>query len=342
MKPFHLLNAHCRRLKSFLMKQDSFPAFLSTSCQALSKKKKVNGYEDINQEKYASLVQTVTTSKYRHQTPDKIFEEDSFLYGKVVKTKSSQKTSEPKVPKKLFPLSNPNKVILSVEKTDPSIPLKISLPSRSQMTNGNVPSVTRILQQTMPMEQAFYLERWKQRMIMELGEEGFIEYTAALFSQGKLFHVELEELLLSQEDFSIKQEELSGYLASVQHVLGDIVGVKSLESAVCHSELGYLGLVDCVAKYRDKLCVIDWKTSEKPKPQLRDTFDNPLQVAAYIGAINHDNNYNFQVDYGLIVVAYKDGSPAHPHFMDPDLCLHYWNKWLLRLEEYIEKKEGKQ
>lgn len=44
-----------------------------------------------------------------------------------------------------------------------------------------------------------------------------------------------------------------------------------------------------------------------------------------------------QVRCGLVVVAYKDGSPAHPHFMDPDLCSQYWNKWLLRLEEYMDK-----
>ncbi|KAM4771975.1 mitochondrial genome maintenance exonuclease 1 [Rhinophrynus dorsalis] len=344
MESLLLIAKNCRRLKSNLFQQKLvFPAFLSTSCSYLSKKKKINGYEDVNQEKYASLVRTVTAARASHQTPDKLFEEDNFLYGKVVKSKSEMPVSEPKIPQNWAPLTNPSKVILSVEKSDPRIPIKINLPERNHVTNGKVPSVTRILQQTMPMEQAFYLERWKQKMIMELGEKGFIEYTAGLFSQGKQFHATLEDLLLSLEDSEKRQdsEELSGYLASVQHVLADISGVRSLESAVHHSALHYLGLVDCVAEYRQKLCVIDWKTSEKPKPNLRDTFDNPLQVAAYVGAINHDGNYNFQVDCGLIVVAYKDGSPAHPHFMDPDVCLHYWNKWLLRFEEYKEKKAEK-
>ncbi|KAM3930802.1 mitochondrial genome maintenance exonuclease 1 [Leptodactylus fuscus] len=342
MKPLQLLGRHCKRLVDVLPHQTYSPVFLSTSCSFQSKKKKVNGYEYVDQEKYANLVRTVTTSKSSSQTPERIFEEDSFLYGKVVRSKDPSQEPEPKVPSNPIPLNNPNKVLLSVEKTDPKIPVKIGLPGKSQMTNGKLPSVTRILQQTMPMEQAFYLERWKQRMIMELGEEGFIEYTAAVFSQGKLFHEQLEDLLLSEEQYTEKPddtEELVGYMNSIEHVLSDVVGVKSLESAVVHSELQYLGFVDCVANYRGKLCVIDWKTSEKQKPNLKNTFDNPLQVAAYMGAINHDQNYNFQVDCGLIVIAYKDGSPAHAHFMDSEKCLHYWDKWLLRLEEYREKKE---
>uniref|UniRef100_A0A8C6YSZ1 Mitochondrial genome maintenance exonuclease 1 n=1 Tax=Nothoprocta perdicaria TaxID=30464 RepID=A0A8C6YSZ1_NOTPE len=235
---------------------------LTTSTCLYSKKKKVNGYEHVDQEKYKSLVYSVTSFKTNTRTPETLFEEDNLLYGPADKHRPPAKNVETKAPKNY------------------------------------------------------------------------------LFLQGNLFHTTLESILLSEETPAKGQGEdsaVSGYLSSVQHVLKDISEVKALESAVQHETLQYLGLVDCVAKYRGQLCVIDWKTSEKSKPSLQNTFDNPLQVAAYIGAINHDVNYDFQVSCGLIVVAYKNGTPAHPHFMDPDLCSQYWNKWLLRLEEYKEK-----
>ncbi|KAM5164561.1 mitochondrial genome maintenance exonuclease 1 [Mantella aurantiaca] len=344
MKKLHLLRRNCKGLTNVLFQQQHLPAFLSTSCTSHSSKKKVNGYGDVDQKTYDSLVQMVKTSRTSCQTPERIFDEDDLLFGKVIKSKVSSPEPEPQVPQNLSPLYNFNKEIQPAERTDPGILLKISLPVRG---NSRPLSVTRILQQTMPMEQAFYLERWKQRMIMELGEEGFIEYTAAVFKQGKLFHAKLEDLLLSKEENIQRPEDMDeveggGYLDSVEHVLSDIQGIRTLESAVLHSDLKYLGIVDCVAHYRGKLCIIEWKTSEKQKPQIERTFDNPLQVAAYVGALNHDANYNFQVDCGLVVVAYKDGSPAHAHFMDPERCLHYWNKWLQRLEEYKEKNEEKE
>ncbi|NXH85388.1 MGME1 exonuclease, partial [Edolisoma coerulescens] len=313
--------------------QKPFPyTCLSTSACVHSKKKKGNSYEQVDQEKYKNLVHSVTSYKTSAQTPETILEEDNLLYGPPGKHRPPIKAGT-KTPKNWIPLINPSKRILPLS-SDSNVPMKIEL-QRTKM-----PSVTRILQQTLSPQQVFYLERWKQKMIEELGKEGFEEYTKNLFLQGELFHSALESILLSEERAAKEQGEddiVAGYLSSVEHVLEDISEVKALESGVHHETLQYLGLVDCVAKYRGRLCVIDWKTSEKPKPFLQNTYDNPLQVAAYIGAINHDANYDFQVRCGLVVVAYKNGSPAHPHFMDPDLCSHYWNKWLLRLEEYMDK-----
>uniref|UniRef100_A0A3B4T8H8 Mitochondrial genome maintenance exonuclease 1 n=1 Tax=Seriola dumerili TaxID=41447 RepID=A0A3B4T8H8_SERDU len=132
--------------------------------------------------------------------------------------------------------------------------------------------------------------------------------------------------------------EVQGYMESISHILEDVTAVRATESTVQHDTLNYLGIVDCVAHYRGVLCVIDWKTSEKPKPFLRNTYDNPIQVAAYAGALNSDDNYKYQVENGLIVVAYKDGSPAHAHQLSSELMLEYWKTWLLRLEEFTEQR----
>ncbi|NXI45244.1 MGME1 exonuclease, partial [Galbula dea] len=335
MKFLQLLSRKPEKLEmlfqiAFCQKQFPYKCLATSAC-LYSKKKKVNSYEQVDQEKYKNLVYSVTSYKTSAQTPETIFEEDNLLYGPPDKHRDRVK-AETKSPKNCVPLINPNKKI-SLLNNDSNLPLKIALQKLK------MPSVTRVLQQTVSSEQAFYLERWKQKMILELGEDGFAEYTKNLFLQGELFHSALESIFLSEEMATKEQREdvaISGYLESVQHVLKDISEVKALESAVQHETLQYLGLVDCVAKYRGHLCVIDWKTSEKQKPSLKNTFDNPLQVAAYIGALNHDPNYDFQVRCGLIVVAYRNGSPAHPHFMDPDLCSQYWHKWLLRLEEYMD------
>ncbi|XP_028593964.2 mitochondrial genome maintenance exonuclease 1 [Podarcis muralis] len=339
MMSFLCINRKCWRVPMLLrgmLNQEGFRfRSLAASCSLYGKKKTTIRYENIDQEKYRDLINYLTSYKDSSQRPELVFEEGDMLNGPERKYKNSYQEDEPKVCRNWCALMNPNKSSLPQE-TAPGQPLQISLQRK------NLASVTAVLQQTMPVEQAFYLEKWKQRMILELGIEGFAEYTKNIFQQGKLFHAAMETLLLAEE-ISVEQEEdtnVSGYIRSVQHVLQHVTGVRVLESAVQHETLHYQGLVDCVAEYRGKLCAIEWKTSGKAKPFLRNTFDNPLQVAAYIGAINHDANYNFQVDCGLLVVAYKDGSPAHAHYIDSELCCQYWNKWLLRLEEYKEKDFG--
>ncbi|XP_004686993.1 PREDICTED: mitochondrial genome maintenance exonuclease 1 [Condylura cristata] len=288
MKAFQTI---CMQLRSkgFLVEPDPRVRFSTSSCLC-DRKKKVSPYEEVNQEKYSNLVRSVLSFRSPVQTPESLFEEDTLLYGPVSKSKQPKQDEEASVPRNWFSLFNPERRIKPNATCDPTIPLKIPL------QKNMIPSVTRILQQTMTSEQIFYLERWKQRMILELGEDGFAEYTKNIFSQGKQFHEALESILSPQGNLKARDETLLelGYVKSVQHILKDVSGVQALESAVQHETLKYVGLLDCVAEYKGKLCVIDWKTSEKPKPHIRNTFDNPLQVVAYMGAINYDTNYNFQ------------------------------------------------
>ncbi|KAG9334891.1 hypothetical protein JZ751_006371 [Albula glossodonta] len=339
-------------------------ALISTSCPSNARKKD-SQYGSVDTEKYSSLVRSVVSSRVSCQTPASLEEEDEHIYGPVVKSKPPTERPAAKAPKKHFPLvANPGEISDPKPEAEEGPPTRIAL--QRGAGRGSTPSVTRILQQTMPPEQAFYLERWKQRMIAELGEEGFKdaeEYMGGFFSdifrQGKQFHSALESVFMPDSapaEEGERSEAVEGYMESISHVLEDIGGVRAIESVVTHQPLGYLGLVDCVAQYRwvslhkrpsktiltclaRHYDIITMRRHEKPKPYLHNTYDNPLQVAAYIGALNSDSNYAYQVESGLIVVAYKDGSPAHPHFMTSDLCQQYWKKWLLRLEEFVEKKK---
>ncbi|XP_054886058.1 mitochondrial genome maintenance exonuclease 1 isoform X1 [Poeciliopsis prolifica] len=301
-------------------------------------------YSSVDSERYSSLVKSIMSSTVSSQTPETLQAEDDHVYGPVVKAQTPPRT-EPRLPKTLHPFLNSERT-LETEEPEAGPPARILL-NRGK-SRPFIPSVTRILQQTLSPEQIFYLERWKRRMIAELGEEGFKEYSQNVFKQGKRFHSVLEDILTSADTWRNKNlsetpqcpPEAQGYIQSISHVLEDISAVRAIESSVQHGSLNYLGIVDCIARYRGVLCVIDWKTSEKPKPFLSNTYDNPVQVAAYAGALNNDGNYKYQVENGLIVVVYKDGSPAHAHQINSELMSEYWKTWLLRLEDYQELRSN--
>ncbi|KAF1375894.1 hypothetical protein PFLUV_G00224930 [Perca fluviatilis] len=310
-----------------------------SACYCLTSPKRHSPYSSVDCERYSSLVKSVMSSRVSSQTPETLLTEDEHIYGPVVKAQTPSSRPEMSEPKTLHPFVRCEE---SIETEEP----ETGPPARILLNRGQgrsfVPSVTRILQQTLSQEQIFYLERWKRKMIAELGEEGFKEYSQNLFRQGKLFHSALEDILTSGATWKNKEypPEVQGYMESISHVLEDVSAVRATESTVQHDTLNYLGIVDCVARYRGVLCVIDWKTSEKPKPFLSNTYDNPIQVAAYAGALNKDGNYKYQVENGLIVVAYKDGSPAHAHQLSSELMLEYWKTWLVRLEKFTEQRSS--
>lgn len=81
---------------------------------------------------------------------------------------------------------------------------------------------------------------------------------SVLFRQGKLFHSAVEDILTSAGAWENKNDlekaeytpEVQGYLESISHILEDISEVKAIESGVQHHALNYMGIADCVARYR--------------------------------------------------------------------------------------------
>lgn len=152
---------------------------------------------------------------------------------------------------------------------------------------------------------------------------------------GSRFHICIQQLLSGTpiEEVPI-HESIQGHWKSIAPVIQHISAVRALEGMVSHRYLKYAGSMDCVADYKGQLCLIDWKTSKKLKSSLASTFDNPLQVAAYAGAVNFNENFDVHVKHALLVIAYRNGDPADVHIMSSAVLLDFWNLWLRRLSQY--------
>lgn len=199
MKPLWTTCRLLSRLDRFSVKP-SPPVSFSTSSYLCSQKKK-NSYEAVDQAKYSRLVRSVL-SRGPVQTPESLFKEDDVLYGPVSKWKVPE--SQARVPQHWFPIFNEERKV-KPHTNGSSSPLKIPL------RRNVIPSVTRILQQTMPPEQSFFLERWKQRMVLELGEDGFAEYTSSnSFTSGYMW-----SLVFRRQSISVKRMGLKIFTEEV-------------------------------------------------------------------------------------------------------------------------------
>ncbi|PSN43329.1 hypothetical protein C0J52_14173 [Blattella germanica] len=252
-----------------------------------------------------------------------------------------------KVSKKKYTLQLPDVIIRNI----PSFPLQnermsvtdndvsnnivsIGLPLNSEDNCVSYPSVSKILNATMSDSSRVALKRWRQKMILELGEEGFLIHHRGLLERGSQFHCLIQNFLSGCSESELKLDQVEGCWESVKTIITDVTDVKVLESHVVHSKLLYRGVIDCVASYKGRPVLIEWKKSDKQKSEIEKTYDAPLQLCAYIGAMNYDTKYSLQVQGGLVVVAYSDGSPAHIFKMNMSDCLKYWRLWLHRLHKY--------
>ncbi|XP_014601009.1 PREDICTED: mitochondrial genome maintenance exonuclease 1-like [Polistes canadensis] len=194
------------------------------------------------------------------------------------------------------------------------------------------PSVTKILSETMSPEAQKLLNLWKNKLIKEMGEEKFNEYQQELLNNGKIFHSCIEDTLYGRE-VDIPEHILPAY-NSLSSIINELEDIKAVESFVSHKGLCYKGKVDCIATYRGKLCVIDWKKSDKDKKKLNLTYDAPIQLAAYVGAINSSKSYPFSIHYAMIVVGYTTGKPADIFFLSDHHLNEHWYRWLAKLKNY--------
>lgn len=260
-----------------------------------------------------------------------------------ISTSLSLSKTKKKTIKEPFPFENELKKKLLKSQSDiDDIDDYLSFPRKFSQ---KLPSVSKIIQATMPPEQRAILDRWEANKIAELGEEGFQEMKKELFRHGHELHYSVEEYFRdtgSEFRVSLKADgdpTVENLIHSLSPVIDDFQRpALSLESQVIHPTLNYVGYFDALAYHKKskKVVLIDWKTSEKKKSTLAKTFDAPLQVAAYVGALNHDSRYPFQIENALVVVVNKGGSEAEVLPMTKRQLKNYWVKWVARCEHYAQ------
>lgn len=135
-------------------------------CHCLLSRKKHSPYSSVDTGRYSSIVKSIMSVRVSSQTPETLKDVDEHIYGPVIKAQTPSPGQQEKLPKTLHPFLLDEETVES-DGLESGPPARITL-NRGQ-GRGSVPSVTRILQQTLSSDQLFYLERWKKKMIAELG-----------------------------------------------------------------------------------------------------------------------------------------------------------------------------
>ena len=181
-----------------------------------------------------------------------------------------------------------------------------------------LPSVTTVIAQTKNQKDKESIERWKAKVGEARAEE--IKNEAA--NRGTAMHKYLEDLIRGQRSMDLTttgQEAQRMAQIIVDRGLNRCSDIYGVEAVLYYPGL-YAGSCDLIGKIDDKLSIIDFKQTNKPKQRewIGDYF---LQMAAY--GMAHDAVYNTAIEQGVILMCSKDG---------------YFQEFVIEGKEYREAK----
>lgn len=209
-------------------------------------------------------------------------------------------------------------------------------PSRRAMVKGsrlyeigdeNLPSVTTILD---AMSDKSAIIAWQKRIGMEEANRQKKEASGL----GTATHKLVENYLLKEESkpkgnlvWQIAEKISKPIITNLHVHMDELWGV---ECTLFYPGL-YAGTSDCVAVYRGKPAILDFKTSKKIKK--REWIENYfLQCTAY--ALAHNQMFNTDIKNCYILMVDRDGN-----FKEFDLSTDfelYSNKWSRIVDKYYE------
>ena len=163
---------------------------------------------------------------------------------------------------------------------------------------------------------------WRKK----IGDEKANRITKAATVRGTDMHTLTENYLDNKE--LPKVPPISEFLFKIaKPKLNLIDNIYALEGPLYSKQLGIAGTVDCIAEYDGELSIIDFKTSQKPKP--REWIEHYFVQAMAYGCMLYEMK-NISVKKLVIIMACENGE-----------CVvyeeHNKKKYIKLLNQYIRK-----
>lgn len=170
---------------------------------------------------------------------------------------------------------------------------------------------------------ADFFKKWRERV----GEEAANRKTLRATSRGTDMHTLTEHYLRNEElpDVNIPISKILFNIAKPE--LNKIDNIIVQEQAMYSLQLGIAGTPDCIAEYDGELAIIDFKTSERPKP--RDWIEGYFVQASAYACMLYELT-GLKAKKLVIIMACEDGD-----------CVVYEEREILKhvklLTQYIRK-----
>ena len=165
----------------------------------------------------------------------------------------------------------------------------------------NMPSVTSILGAIPERKQK--IEAWRA----SVGEKMANYISAAAINRGKTTHTLIENHLKNQNEKSvgITAIEPLGMFRIMTPYLQRIDNIHGVEEFLYSKEINVAGQCDCIAEYKGKLSIIDFKTSTKRRDEDYN-YANFLQTSAY-AKMYEEIFPQFKIEQTVVLTACADG-----------------------------------
>ena len=165
----------------------------------------------------------------------------------------------------------------------------------------NMPSVTSILGQI--PEKQVGIQAWRNAV----GEKMANYISTSAINRGKATHTLIENHLKNEDSKSAGITAVTplGLFRIIKPYLARIDNIHCIEEYLYSKEISVAGQVDCIAEYKGKLSVVDFKTSTKKRDEDYN-YANFLQTSAY--AKMFEEIYpDKKIEQTVILAACEDG-----------------------------------